>query len=173
MAIVKATYTKHSRGAKASIRYIQHRPGKEAERVTRVLFGRDEGMSRQEAYRMIDAAGKNAIFFRFVLSPDPKTEDTHNDLSLRVVAEKTMQALEDRLQTEVSWVGAVHDDHAPHRHVHLVAIVQGRLYVQDFQALRQAATTACLEQRTERDLVREQTKPRQEAREQEEAQWEL
>ena len=34
MAIVKATYTKSSGGAKASIRYIEHRPGKDNEKVT-------------------------------------------------------------------------------------------------------------------------------------------
>ena len=47
-----------------------------------------------------------------------------------------MQTLEDRLQKQVQWVAAEHDDHAPHRHVHIVAVVAGRLHVQDFQALQ-------------------------------------
>ena len=59
-------------GAKASIRYIQHRQGMEGERVSRTLFGSDGFMGRHEAYRMIDEAEKGSVFFRFVISPDPK-----------------------------------------------------------------------------------------------------
>ena len=167
MAIVKATYTKSSRGAKASIRYIEHRPGKDNEKVTRTLFGSDGFMGRWQAYRMIDEAEKGSLFFRFVISPDPKGEDTSKDLFLREVTEKTMLRLEEHIQREVSWVAAEHDDHAPHRHVHVVAVVPGRLQVQDFQAMRQAATAAALAQRNERDLVREQQEQQRE-----EAQWE-
>ena len=167
MAIVKATYTKSGIGAKASIRYIQHRKGLDGERVSRTLFGSDGFMGRHEAYRMIDEAEKGSVFFRFVISPDPKGEDTEKDLRLREVTEKTMQTLEDRLQKQVQWVAAVHADHAPHRHVHVVAVVAGRLQVPDFQALRQTATEACLAQRQELDLMREQK-----TREREEAQWE-
>jgi hypothetical protein len=167
MAIVKATYTKSSKGAKASIRYIEHRPGKEGAKITRTLFGSDGKMEREEAYRMIDEAEKGSVFFRFVISPDPKQEDTEKDLHLREVTEQTMQALEERLHKEVQWVAVEHNDHAPHRHVHVVAVVPGRLQAQDFQLLRQAATAAALEQRRQRDLAREQ-----QAREQEGAQWE-
>lgn len=66
--------------------------------------------------------------------------------------------------TEVQWVAAEHDDHAPHRHVHAVALVVGRLTAQDFEALRETATEAALFQRKERDLVREQEPRRQFAR---------
>jgi hypothetical protein len=166
MAIVKASFTKSRGGAKASIRYIQHRPGSEGASVTRTLFGRDGLMGRFEAYRMIDGAEQGSLFFRFVISPDPAQEDTQQDLRLREVTEQTMQRLEDRLQKPVSWVAVVHADHAPHRHVHIVAVVQGRLQVQDFHALRQTATEACLEQRKERDQTREQQQ-----QEREEAQW--
>src|SRR5713226_4132791 len=155
MAIVKARYTKSSAGAKASIRYIEHRPGKDGVKVTRTLFGSDGAMERRQAYQMIDEAEKGSVFFRFVISPDPKQEDTEHDLRLREVTEKTMQTLEQRLHKQVQWVAAEHDDHAPHRHVHVVAVVAGRLNVQDFQALRQTATEVCLEQRHERDLVQE------------------
>src|SRR6266700_5709409 len=150
MAIVKASYTKRGKGAKAAIRYIQHRAGKDGERRTRPLFGSNGAIGRQDAYRMIDEAEKGSSFFRFVISPDPRQEDTEKDLHLRDVTEKTMHALEDRMHTQVSWVAVEHDDHAPHRHVHVLAVVQGRLHVQDFQALRQTATAACLEQRNER-----------------------
>src|SRR5207302_5358473 len=89
MAIVKANYTKHASGAKASIRYIAHRPGKDGQHITRPLFGIDGQLSRQEAYRMIDAAEQGSVFFRFVISPDPKGEDKEHDLHLREVTERT------------------------------------------------------------------------------------
>jgi hypothetical protein len=166
MAIVKATYTKQATGAKASIRYIQHRPGIEGAPATRTLFGRDGLMGRFEAYRMIDGAEQGSYFYRFVISPDPAQEESQQDLHLRVVTEHTMQHLEDRLQQSVQWVGVVHADHAPHRHVHILAVVPGRLHVQDFHALRHTATAACLQQRRERDREREQEREKRE-----EAQW--
>ncbi|SRR5260370_20569186 len=165
MAIVKATYTKSSGGAKASIRYIEHRPGKDNAKINRTLFGVDGAMGRWQAYQMIDDSQKGSFFFRFVISPDPKSEDTEKDLFLREITEKTMLSLEDRLQSEVQWVAATHDDHAPHRHVHVVAVVPGRLQVQDFQVLRQTATEAALAQRKERDLVQQHKAGK-------EAQWE-
>jgi hypothetical protein len=116
---------------------------------------------------MIDEAEKGSLFFRFVMSPDPQREDTDKDLFLREITERTMMRLEERLHRQIAWVAAEHDDHARHRHVHILAIVPGRLQVHDLQALRHAATAACLEQRHQRDLVREQ-----QAREREEAQWE-
>jgi len=167
MAIVKATYTKSSTGAKASIRYIEHRPGKDGEKITRTLFGSDGAMGRYQANQMIDEAEKGSIFFRIVISPDPTREDAVKDLRLREVTEKTMQTLEERVHKQISWVAAEHNDHAPHRHVHIVAVVPGRLQVQDLQALRAEATEACLEQRHQRDLAREQK-----GQEREEAQWE-
>ena len=102
-----------------------------------------------------------------MISPDPKGEDIGKDLFLREVTEKTMLSLEEHIQRAVSWVAAEHNDHAPHRHVHVVAVVPGRLQVRDFQAMRQAATAAALEQRHQRDLTREQ-----QAQSREEAQWE-
>src|SRR2546423_10561886 len=139
MAIVKATYTKSSGGAKASIRYIEHRPGKDNAKINRTLFGMDGAMGRWQAYAMIDEAEKGSLFFRFVISPDPKQEDTERDLFLREITEKTMLSLEERIQREVQWVAATHDDHAPHRHVHIVAVVPGRLHAQGFQLIRKNA----------------------------------
>ncbi len=164
MAIVKASYTKQAHAAKASIRYIEHRPGKDGARTTRVLYGIDGAMGRWQAYSFIDKAEKGSSFYRFVISPDPKAEDSRKDLFLRDITEKTMQSLAERLGTHISWVAAEHADHAPHRHTHIVAVVPTKLTVQDFQALRQTATAACQEQRKERDLQREQRKERGEGR---------
>jgi len=168
MAIVKATYTRRGQGAKASIRYIQHRPGKEGAKITRTLFGVDGLMGRYEAYRMIDEAEKGSVFFRFIISPDPQNEDSEQDLHLREITNSTMHKLEQRLQKQVQWTAVEHSDHAPHRHVHVVAVVKGRLQPQDFAELRLEATNACLEQRRERDLARETERTQGE-----EEQWEI
>ena len=164
MAIVKASYTKQAGAAKASIRYIAHRPTHEGKRANRVLYGLDGAMGRWQAYSLIDQAEKGSSFYRFVISPDPMREDSQKDVFLREVTEKTMQHLADRLGIPIAWVAADHTDHAPHRHSHIVAVVPYKLAVQDFQHLRQAATAACQEQRRERDLVREQGKEQEEWR---------
>ena len=168
MAIVKANYTKKAGAAKASIRYIEHRPGKDGERKTRALFGSNGLIGRYAAYGMIDSAKEGSIFFRFVLSPDPNKEDAEHDLHLREITKSTMDTLEERLGKPVSWVAAIHADHAPHRHVHIVAVVEGKLQKQDFPALTKAATDASVEQRRGLDLAREQ-----QARERIDATWEL
>jgi hypothetical protein len=162
MAIVKATYTKSRGGAKAAIRYIEHRPGREGERVKRELYGSDGRLERREAYQMIDEAERGTVFFRIVISPDPEREDTYQDLSLQEITAQTMLQLEERLTNDVSYVAVEHDDHAPHRHVHVLACVKGRLNTQDFQALRETATQAALFQRQERDVAREQQVQQQE-----------
>ena len=156
MAIVKATYTKSSGAAKAAIRYIEHRPGREGEKVKRELYSSDGSMERGEAYQMIDDAEKGTVYFRIVISPDPKTEDIYKDLSLSEITAQTMLHLEERVQKDIPYVAVEHDDHAPHRHVHVLAYVKGRLNTQDFQALRMTATQAALSQRQERDMARQQ-----------------
>jgi hypothetical protein len=158
MAIFKANYVKRGQTArdlaKASVRYIQHRRGKDGQTITRTLFNTDGPMERSEAYRMIDEATKGSFFYRFVLSPDPKREDRNHDLDMRDIAMQTMLALEERVGQSVLWVGAVHADHAPHLHAHLIAVVPHKLNVKDFAMLRQATTGAALEQRRFLDLMR-------------------
>ena len=168
MAIVKASYTKSSGGAKASIRYIAHRPGKDGAKITRTLFNCDGALERKQAYQMIDEAEKGSLFFRFILSPDPAKEDTNKDLFLRDITEQTMHTLEERIGQKLSWVAASHQEHAPHRHVHVIAVVPGKLYAADFQAMRQTATEAGLWQRQERDARKEAQQKKEQ-----EAQWEL
>src|SRR5713226_1713730 len=155
MAIVKATYTRSRGGAKASISYIQRRPGKDREPITRTLFGRDGVMGRLEAYSLIDGAIDGSYFYRFVLSPDPVGEDTKRDLDMQELTYKTMHTLDKRLQTTLLWVAALHEEHAPHRHVHIIAALPRRLTVKDFARLRLAATRASLEQRRALDFGQE------------------
>jgi hypothetical protein len=153
MAIVKASYTRSRGAAKANIRYIQHRKGREETRTTRTLFGIDGAMGRYDAYRMIENAEQGSVFFRIIISPDPKGEDTQKDLRLWEITENTMHKLEERIHKQVAWAASEHHDHTPNRHVHVLAVVAGRLNSQDFQALRQSATEACLMQRQELDLA--------------------
>jgi hypothetical protein len=160
MAIVKVNYvkrdSKQKHRAKAAIRYMQHRPGKEGQRLRRTLFGLAGVMDRQDAYGLIDDAAKGSILFRFVISPDPNSEDKAADLDLQAITRHTMQQLAESLKKQVDWVGAVHAEHAAHRHVHLLAAVPQRLAPKDLELLRTAASAACLAQRQERDLGREQ-----------------
>lgn len=151
VAIFKASYTKKTTAAKAAVRYIEHRPGKDNTKITRSLWGIDGTMERQEAYRMVDEAERGSYFFRFVISPDPEKEDTHKDINLRDITEQTLLALEDRLGRQIQWVAATHDDHAPHRHVHVMAILPRKLQLYDLQAARQIATEKALDQRRQRD----------------------
>ena len=161
MAIVKGSYTRSRGAAKANIGYITKRPGKDKEKITRTLFGLDGVMSKEEAYRMIDQAGKGSFFYRLVLSPDPVEEDTRQDLDMRALTQHTMQILDARLNNALVWVGALHADHAPHRHVHILAVSPRRLTVRDFARLRLTATRESLAQRRALDFGQEpQTRQR-------------
>jgi hypothetical protein len=124
--------------------------------VTRELVGYDGTMKLIQAYEMIDEAGQGSVFYRLVVSPDPRTEDAERDLHLRELIEKTMLYLEDRFQRQVQFVAAEHDDHSPNRHTHILAVLPGRLSTQDLAALRGVATEAALFQRQERDLAQTQ-----------------
>ena len=154
MAIVKANYTKHRGKIKASVRYIQHRPGRDGERLTRLLFGKDGAMTRDEAYQLIDQAPKGTRFYRLVISPDPRREDTDKDLNLREITEQTIGKLAEKRGIPIQYIGAIHDDHRPHRHVHVIALIQGRLTREHFKLLRQQATELSQFQRLERDQAR-------------------
>lgn len=171
MAIVKVTYTKNKASAKSHIRYIAHRPGKDGSRTVRELYGPDGELSKQQAYRLLDNAQKGTTFFRIIISPDPTREDTNRDLYLSDIAHLTMAKLEKHKKQEIAYLAAEHNDHAPHRHVHVLALLHGKLTPFDFKLLREAATTHSLSQRKERDLVR--LAREQQARQREEAEWRI
>jgi hypothetical protein len=169
MAVVRITsYTRNRGAAKASVRYITHRPGEDGRQATRPLYTIDGELTKTDAYNMIDESGRGAVFFRIVISPDPQKEDASNDLYLSQIAEQTMLALEDRLKTHIPFIAADHNDHTGHRHVHLLACAKARIERPDLKALRDTATEAALVQRQERDLAREEKR-----RAIEEAQWAL
>jgi hypothetical protein len=160
VAVVKANYVKRGIGdrgrAKATIRYITHRRDRDGQKVTRDLFSFEGSLTKQHIYRMIDEApARGTYFYRMVLSPDPKREDRYKDLSLRDIAIDTMLRLEERLGKPIQFVGTIHDDHSPHRHVHTLVILNGkRLTREDFAALRAEATGRARAQRRFRDRLR-------------------
>jgi hypothetical protein len=155
MAVLTANYIRRGKvgnpRAKDAIRYMQHRPGLEGARITRPLFGIDGVQGRQDAYRMIDEAPAGTHFYRMTLDPDPNTEDVKKDLDLRELTVRTINTLEEIVEGPVSYMAAVHADHAPHRHVYLLASVKRRLTTPEIKHLKALATQVCLEQRQELD----------------------
>jgi hypothetical protein len=169
MAVIRVNYVKkgqHARsGAKANIRYIENRTGKDGARRQRTLFSATGEITRQQAYALIDAASEGSTFFRVKISPDPTKEDTMKDLLLREITAKTLD-MEEKIGLPVTWVATIHDDHTAIRHMHVLLIAKARLL--PVQAMRQMATEAALVQRRGLDLAREQ----QQAREKEADAWE-
>jgi hypothetical protein len=102
-----------------------------------------------------DAPEKGRYYYRVILSPDPRREDRYKDLDLRHLTRATMLRLEERYGKSIQFVAAIHDDHAPHRHVHALVILNGRrLTRDDFAALRDHARNRALTERRYKDRVR-------------------
>ena len=159
MAVVRLKYIRGKQQIKAHLRYITHRRGKTQEKITRLLFGRDGLTDKLASYQMIDSAKRGTAFFKIMISPDPIKEDTHKDLDLQLVTRQTMLRLEKRLGRQFQFVATIHDDHKPHRHVHGIFLLQGRLSKEEFRALQKTAyETASHSARLQRkalDRVRE------------------
>jgi hypothetical protein len=102
-----------------------------------------------------EAPKKGRYYYRMVISPDPRREDRYKDLELHNLTRATMLKLEERYGKAIQFVAALHDDHAPHRHVHALVILNGRrLTRDDFAALRDHARNRALTQRRYKDRVR-------------------
>src|SRR5713101_9573414 len=94
MAVVKVKYTRSSTQIKAHLRYIIHRPGRDGEKQSRQLFSENyTTLEKQRAYELIDTAPKGTIFFKIMVSPDPKREDSRRDVDLWNLTDKTMNRL--------------------------------------------------------------------------------
>ena len=154
MAVVKANYVRKGAGervtAKANIRYIQERPGRDKEKLTRPLFNNAGLIGRLKPISLLMmTAKKGRFFYRLKLSPDPSKEDTKRDLNMHKLTRQMMQRLEKRFKTTIPWAGALHDDHTDKRHVHILAALPRRLQKYELEALIREATTLCREQRRE------------------------
>src|SRR5689334_21892100 len=156
MAIFRVTsFTKNAQLAKKTIRYITHRRGRDSKNVTRSLFGREGGTDKDEAYGKIDRAKKGTTCFRMIISPDPTAEDPLKDLNLREIMDQTMLALQDKFpRQQIEYFAAIHADHTDKRHVHVVALLRGRLTRPHLSVLTAAATKEAVAQRQRLDQER-------------------
>jgi hypothetical protein len=159
MAVVKLKYIRGKEQIKAHLRYITHRRGKTQEKITRLLFGRDGLTDKQASYQMIDSAKRGTAFFKIMISPDPMKEDIHKDLDLQHITRQTIKRIEKQLGRHFQFVATVHNDHTPHRHVHGIFLLQGRLSKEEFRALAktayESATQQARLQRKAQDRVRQ------------------
>jgi hypothetical protein len=159
MAVVKLKYIRGKEQIKAHLRYITHRRGKTQEKITRLLFGRDGLTDKQASYQMIDSAKPGTAFFKIMISPDPRREDTYKDLDLQHVTRQTIKRIERQLGRHFQFVATVHNDHTLHRHVHGIFLLQGRLSKEEFRALAKTAYKTATQQarlqRKAQDRVRQ------------------
>jgi hypothetical protein len=130
---------------KANLRYITHRPTLEGVKGARQLFGWDGELDKNQAYEMIDAAERGTRYWRFKISPDPKTENPKRNVDLRDVTTKIMGELQER-KGKVEFIAVVHDDHSPINHIHAIVIFKERMEAKDYAILRQIGRQACLSQ---------------------------
>jgi hypothetical protein len=159
MAVVKLRYTKNKQEIKANLKYFTHRAGKDNEKVSRDIFTNAGEADKKDFYRQVANAGRGTVFYKFMISPDPRREDSRKDLDLRHITRRTIGKMEKAIGRRLLFVAAVHNaDHTPLRHVHGIFIVRGRLSKEHFRALEEVAraesTREALVQRRARDLIR-------------------
>jgi hypothetical protein len=163
MAIVKMSYTRDPITIKEHLRYIVHRRGKDRETMTRELFDAFDRTDKAHAYDQIDAT-KHPLFFKFILNFDANKEDTFKDLDLQHITRQTLRKMQRLInRDDLPFVATIHDDHTPLRHIHAIAMVQGKIAKADFYQLKtlwQTATAEARSQRRERDRVREHPRVR-------------
>jgi hypothetical protein len=142
-AVIKTTYTKNLKAAKASVRYFAHRIDREGNRITRQLFGNYGLLTKNEAYRLIDTTQGRNYFYRIIISPE-NSEGVARDLS--GITRQTMRDLQKILRSKrpIPFVAAVHTDHSDTPHVHALAILKTYLGEAQLAKLRQSAETAVI-----------------------------
>jgi hypothetical protein len=163
MAIVKMSYTRDPIMIKEHLRYIVHRRGKDRETMTRELFDAFDRTDKGHAYDLIDAT-KHPLFFKVILNFDANKEDTFKDLDLQHITRKTLREMQRVIgRDDLPFVATIHDDHTPLRHIHAIAMVQGKIAKADFYRLKtlwQTATEEARSQRRQRDRIRDHPRVR-------------
>lgn len=139
---------------KAALRYNAHRPTLEGKKGARQLFGWDGELNKNQAYEMIDGAQQGTRYWRFKISPDPKTENPDKKIDLWDVTRKIMGELQER-KGKVEFIAVVHDDHSPIDHIHAIVIFKERMEAKDYAILRNIGREACLFQQQGREQVQE------------------
>jgi predicted Zn-ribbon and HTH transcriptional regulator len=158
MAVVTLKYIQDKGQIKANLRYFTHRKGREQEKITRAIFTNVGETEKQEFYRQVRDAGRGTVFFKFMISPDPKREDSGKNLDLPYITRRTIRKLEQAIGRRLYFVAAVHNaDHTPIRHVHGIFLTKGKLSREHFRLLQEVAraesTREALLQRQARDLI--------------------
>jgi hypothetical protein len=158
MAVVTLKYTRNKEEIKAHLRYFTHRAGKEHKKITRDIFTNVGETDKQEFYRQVKYAGRGTVFFKFVISPDPRREDSRKDLDLPFIARRTIRKMEQAVGRRLFFVAAAHNaDHTPIHHVHGIFLVTGRLSREQFRLLQKVARAESTEKslllRRARDLA--------------------
>jgi len=147
MAVVKLKYLSKRPQLKAHLRYITHRRGSEAGRITRQLFNAQGLTDKRTMYELIDAARRGTVFYKFMINLDPKREDTYKDLDLANITRQTILALERKFGFSLPFAAVIHPaDHTPLRHVHGIFFLPHRISKEAFRMLRQIAWTTATAQ---------------------------
>ena len=94
MALVRLKYTRNNEEIKANLRYFTHRAGREHEKKTRTIFTNVGQTDKREFYRQVAYVGRGTVFFKFMISPDPRREDSGKDLDLPFITRRTIRKLE-------------------------------------------------------------------------------
>ena len=142
MAVVKIKYTRQRARVKAHLRYITHRRGEDKQTTTRTLFTENGTLTKQAAYELLDSVKPGTLFYKVILSPDPRREDTKRDLNLWQLTRQTASSLSGLLNQKIRFLAVEHNDHTPNRHVHAIFLISGRLTRQQFRLLAQTARTS-------------------------------
>jgi hypothetical protein len=153
MAIVKASYTRNKQAIKASVRYYTHRPTIEGIRGTRELFGKERSLTKKEVYAWVNRQRPGTYFYRFVLSHDPKLEDTARDLPLQSLTRQALGMFARRRADLTGFAAVCHTDHSAVRHVHVIAAFSRKLSKADLASLRGIATAQATKKRQELDQI--------------------
>jgi len=113
--ILRHTYTRSRDTTRAGLRYYQMRPRGQDE-PPRSIFGADGTMTRDEAYRLLDAhQARGYLAHRLMLSPP---EDMRPD-DLRALTRHVMAELARDRRQALHWVAVEHRN-TDHPHVHIV-----------------------------------------------------
>jgi hypothetical protein len=140
MAVVTLKYTRNKQEIKAHLRYFTHRAGRENEKISRTIFTNVGLTDKRDFYRQVATVGRGTVFFKFMISPDPKREDSLKDLDLPFITRRMIRKLEKAVGRRLFFVAAVHNaDHTPIRHVHGIFLVSGRLSKEQFRLLQEVA----------------------------------
>jgi hypothetical protein len=144
--------------AKATLGYNETRQGKDGEAIERKLFGNGGPLTREQAEWLIENAGKNTYFFRWILAPDPNGENWEKHLDLWQLTRDGVAWLEERLHREgqIQLIGAEHDDHTGIPHIHAILLIERRgrekiLTPKDINDFREAIRQMARKQRLERE----------------------